>query len=254
MLELNLKGKTALVTGASGELGSVIAKTLADCGADLAVHAFSNRKKAEALAEDIRKMGRKCETVFGDVGSEQEVYAIRDVLSETLGMPSIVVACAVIQYDWKNILEQSAVDYESQFKSCVLQSVYLAKAFLPDMINKGWGRLIGINTECAMQCYPGQSAYASAKRGMDGIYRVLAKEAGRNGVTVNQVAPGWTISDRDRRENTERRVEYEKNVPRGQRGYDTDIAAAVAFLASDLAENITGVYLPVCGGNVMPGI
>lgn len=254
MLELNLEGKTALVTGASGELGRVIAKTLAGCGADIAVHAFSNRSKAEGVAEEIRGMGRKCEVVVGDVGKEEDVYAIRDVLSGTLGMPSIVVACAVVQYNWTSILEQDAADYESQFRSCVMQSVFLAKAFIPNMIEKGWGRLIGINTECAMQCSPSQSAYASAKRGMDGIYRVLAREVGRHGITVNQVAPGWTISERDRMEHTERRPEYEKNVPRGRRGYDTDIAAAVAFLASDLAENITGVYLPVCGGNVMPGI
>lgn len=254
MLKLDISGKVALVTGASGELGSVIAKTLAECGADIALHAFSNREKAEKLADSIRGLGVKCQVVLGDVGKETDVYAMRDQISAGLGMPSIVVACAWAPYEWTTILEQKAEDYEKEFRSCVLQSVFLAKAFIPDMMEKGWGRLVGINTECAMQCFPTQSAYAAAKRGMDGVYRVLTREVGGYGITVNQVAPGWTISEKDRREHTERRPEYEKNVPRGQRGYDTDIAAAVAFLVSDLAENITGVYLPVCGGNVMPGI
>lgn len=254
MLSLDLRGKIALVTGASGELGSVIAKTLADCGADMILHAYTNREKAEKLAAEIRGMGVKCEVVTGDVGSETDVYKMRDYISQTIGMPSIVVACAVVQYHWTTVLAQGAEDYESQFRSCVLQSVFLAKAFVPAMMEKGWGRMIGINTECAMQCFESQSAYASAKRGMDGVYRVLAREVGNYGITVNQVAPGWTISERDRREHTEVREDYEKGVPRGKRGADTEIAAAVAFLASGLADNITGVYLPVCGGNVMPGI
>lgn len=254
MLKLDLSGRVALVTGASGELGSVIARTLAECGADVAVHAFSNRKKAEDLAEVIRDMGVRSQVVLGDVGVEDDVYAIRDQIAEGLGMPSITVACAWSNFEWMTILEQKAEDYEKEFRCCVLQSVFLAKAFIPDMMEKGWGRFIGINTECSMQCFPTQSAYAAAKRGMDGIYRVLTREVGGHGITVNQVAPGWTIGEKDRRDHTERRPEYESKVPRGQRGYDTDIAAAVAFLASDLADNINGVYLPVCGGNVMPGI
>ena len=104
-----------------------------------------------------------------------------------------------------------------------------------------------------MQCFPGQSAYAAAKRGMDGVLRVLAKEAGPFGVTVNQVAPGWTISDRWRESPGDDR-EYAARVPLKRRGTDQEIANAVLFLASDLASYITGVYLPVCGGNEMPCI
>jgi 3-oxoacyl-[acyl-carrier protein] reductase len=122
------------------------------------------------------------------------------------------------------------------------------------MMKKGWGRIVAINTECAMQNFPTQSAYVSGKRGMDGVLRVLAREVGVHGITVNQVAPGWTISDRDRAAGTERQPEHEKKIPLGHRGEDVDIASAVAFLASDLARYITGVYLPVAGGNVMPTI
>ena len=89
---------------------------------------------------------------------------------------------------------------------------------------------------------------------MDGIMHVLAREVGVHNITVNQVAPGWTISDRDRKAGSERQEGYEKNVPLNRRGTDQEIANVVAFLASDLASYITGVFVPVCGGNVMPAI
>ena len=89
---------------------------------------------------------------------------------------------------------------------------------------------------------------------MDGLLRVLAREIGKHQITVNQVAPGWTISEQDRVNGTERRPEYEANVPLQRRGTDQEVANVVAFLASDLASFITGAYVPVCGGNVMPTI
>jgi len=84
--------------------------------------------------------------------------------------------------------------------------------------------------------------------------RILAKEVGAHGITVNQVAPGWTISDKDREAGSEAQPEYEKSVPLGRRGTDQEIANVVAFLASDLSSYVTGAYVPVCGGNVMPAI
>ena len=108
------------------------------------------------------------------------------------------------------------------------------------------------NTECAMQNFVGQSAYTAGKRGMDGVLRVLAKEVGTYGVTVNQVAPGWTISDKSPAAVADE--DYRSKVPLQRRGTAQEIANAVLFLASDLASYITGAYIPVCGGNVMPTI
>lgn len=145
-------------------------------------------------------------------------------------------------------------DYIDQFETCVLQSVMLFKAFVPDMKERRYGRIVGINTECSIQCFPGQSAYVAGKRGMDGLYRILAKEVGEYNITVNQVAPGWTISERDRENGTETNESYDRGVPMKRRGTDQEIASAVAFLTSDLASFITGVYLPVTGGHVMTAI
>ena len=253
-MKIDLTNKIAVVTGASGELGRVIARTLADCGADVAIHYRSGQAKAEALLKEIQAKGVRAITVQADITSAESIAQMKAAIISQLGQPAIIVNNAVIQYDWVHVLKQKPEDYESQFRSCVLQNVLMAQAFVPAMIERRWGRVIALNTECAMQNLPNQSAYVSGKRGMDGVLRVLAKEIGEHQVTVNQVAPGWMISDSARETGSERQPEYEKNVPLKRRGCDQDIANAVAFLASDLAAFITGAYIPVCGGNVMPAI
>ncbi|MFC4809692.1 SDR family NAD(P)-dependent oxidoreductase [Paenibacillus sp. GCM10023250] len=254
MIGIDLSGRTALVTGATGELGRVMVRTLAACGADVAIHYNTNEAKANELAAEVRAAGRRAAVVRADITKLDDILAMRDAVTAELGHVHIVVANAVVQYQWTSVLEQSEDDYRSQFESCVLQSVHLAKAFVPAMIERGAGRMIGINTECAMQNFETQSAYVAGKRGMDGVYRILAKEVGAHQITVNQVAPGWTISERDRTNGTERSESYDSRVPLKRRGTDQDIANTVAFLASDLAGFITGAYIPVCGGNVMPAI
>lgn len=243
-MKIDLTGKIAVVTGATGELGRVITRTLVECGARVAVHYHQAANKAKELPAVCM--------VQADVTKEADVWRMRDEIHRQLGVPDIIVNNAVIQYEWKQVLQQSPADYRSQFESCVLHNVLMAQAFVPGMIAKKWGRVIAINTECAMQSHPSQSAYVSGKRGMDGVLRVLAKEVGEHGITVNQVAPGWMVSET--RPEAGRPDWYKNGVPLKRYGHDEDVAHAVAFLASDLAGFITGVYLPVCGGNVMPSI
>ena len=254
MLQIDLSGKIAVVTGASGQLGRVMARTLAQCGADVAVHYHKNQPQAEEVAAQVRTFGVRALPVQAEVTDEASVRAMRDAIHRHLGTPDIIVNNAVAQYSWVSVLEQKPEDYEGQFRSCVLHNLFMAQAFVPAMIEKGAGRVIAISTECAMQNFPTQSAYVAGKRGMDGLLRVLAKEIGAHQITVNQVAPGWTVSDRDRAAGTEDNVGYSQSVPLKRRGTDQEIAHVVAFLASDLASYITGAYVPVCGGNVMPTI
>ena len=252
MIEIDLSDRVAVITGGSGALGRVMVRTLAQAGADIAICYHQNEEMAGRLLEGIHALGVRAMTVQADVTDADSILSMRDAVASKLGAANIIVNNAVIQYKWVSILDQPAEDYESQFRSCVLHNVYMTKAFVPAMTESGWGRVIGINTECAMQNFVGQSAYTAGKRGMDGVLRVLAKEVGGYGVTVNQVAPGWTISDRSAAGVSDEN--YRSKVPLQRRGTAQEIANAVLFLASDLASYITGAYIPVCGGNVMPAI
>lgn len=253
-MKIDLSNKLALITGASGELGRTMVRTLANCGADIVIHYHQNKTQAEHLKTEVEHMGQKAMIVQADITKEKDIIKMQQMVNDTLGAPQIIVNNAVIQYQWTNILEQPLEDYESQFQSCVLHNVLMIKAFVPDMIKQNYGRVIGINTECAIQSFPTQSAYVAGKRGMDGIYRVLAREVGKHNITANQVAPGWTKSEKDYNEETKEQQGYAQNVPLKRRGTDQEIANVVAFLASDLASFITGAYIPVSGGNVIPAI
>jgi 3-oxoacyl-[acyl-carrier protein] reductase len=135
-----------------------------------------------------------------------------------------------------------------------MHNVYMNKAFVPHMIEQQYGRIVVINTECSALSEAGCAAYVAGKRGLDGLVRCFAKEVGKHNITVNQVAPGWTISEKEREAGLLSYPEYEKTVPLGHRGTDIDIANMVCFLASDLAAFTTGAYIPVSGGRVMPAI
>jgi len=258
MLTLDLSGKLALVTGASGGLGRVMIRTLADCGADVVVHYAHNQAMAGQLVREVRAKGRQALAVQADITDPAAVQAMQARVAREARDPDIVVTNAVIQiFPWKPVLDEGLDSYESQFRSCVMQNVLMAKAFVPAMVRRGWGRVIGINTECTTQYAPGQSAYTSGKGGMDRLLRVLAKEVGPSGITVNQIAPGWMLTDRDRTAGPADPTEpkgYTEHVPLRRRGADQEIANLAAFLASDLAGFITGAFIPVNGGNTMVAI
>lgn len=253
-LKVDLSGHTALVTGGSGELGRAICRTLAVCGADVAIHYFHAAGNAEKVRNEIVALGRRSCVVQADVRKRESVERMRDVVAASLGHPDILVNNAVVQYSWKDVLQQDEADFRSQFESCVLHNVFMAQLFVPAMIAKQYGRIIGINTECAVQCDARQGAYAAGKRGMDGVLRVLAREVGPHQITVNQIAPGWVASELRSEDDGAAHAAYKARVPLRRRGGEQDVAHAVTFLASDLAGFITGAFIPVCGGNVMPAI
>lgn len=254
-MKIDLSGKVAVVTGGTGDLGRVICRTLAECGAAVAIHYNSNSAKADELVVEIEGRGGRAIAVQADVTKADSVLAMRDNVTRQLGDADIIVNGAVIQYDPKlPVLEQPVADFVGQFESCVIHNVLMAQAFIPAMAKKRWGRVIGINTECSMLYNDLHSAYVSGKRGMDGVLRVLAREVGPDQITVNQIAPGYMISDRERAIDQIVIPWYDEQIPLKRRGTDQDIANAVVFLASDLAAFITGAFLPVCGGHVMPGI
>ncbi len=260
-MKIDLTNKTAVVTGGAGELGRTMVRSLAECGANVGICYYSNKDFANELKDEIeKKYNIKAAAVKADVTNLESVMTLKSTINDSLGAVDIIVNNAVIQLDkWESVIDQPVEDYESQFRSSVMHNVNMAKTFAPDMKERKYGRIIGINTECTIQCFTTQSAYVSGKRGMDGVMRVLAKELAPFNITVNQIAPGWTISDAYRdHDGSEKNINQEKPyidyVPMGRRGTDQEIANAVCFLVSDLAGFITGAFLPVSGGNVMTSI
>ena len=254
-LTIDLTQKTALITGATGQLGRVMVRTFATCGANVAIHYMHNRKQAEALLDDVRRLGVDGCVVQADVGVETDVQRMKADIAQHLALPDIVVTNAVSQiFPWQSVLDEEIEDYHNQFKSCVMQNVLAARAFVPHMIENRWGRFIGINTEVSIQTLETQSAYAAGKKGMDGVLRVLSREVGPHAVTVNQVAPGWTLTHKSKNKILEAQQEYAQKLPMRRCGEAQEIANVVAFLASDLASYVNGTFIPVNGGNTFVGI
>ena len=131
MIPIDLSKKVAVITGGSGALGRVMARTLAQAGADIAICYYRDQETALRLRDEITARGVQAVIVQADVTDQDSINSMRDVVLEKLGAADIIVNNAVIQYTWTSVLEQSAEDYESQFQSCVLHNVYMAQAFVP---------------------------------------------------------------------------------------------------------------------------
>lgn len=254
-MKIDLSNKTALVTGGSGGIGRVIVKTLAECGANVIIHYHSDKANAEKLVKEVQDTYHvRAMMIQADITKEEEINRMKEQVEKEFGLPDLLIPNAVIQYPFEELLVEPISDFYSQFESCVMQMVYLSRAFIPHMKEQNYGRIVAINTECSYMAEPTFSAYVAAKRGLDGIVRVLAKEVGKYNITINEVAPGWTITDKERETGVNPAEDYVKTVPLARRGNDQDIANMVAFFLSDLASFTTGAYIPVSGGRVMPGI
>ena len=160
-MKIDLTNKTAVVTGATGELGRTMIRSLAKCGANVAICYNSKKEFAAELRNEIEKQYRvRAIAVFADVTNLVSIMAMKNEVFQRLGVTHIIVNNAVIKVnEWTSVLEQAPEDYESQFTSSVMHNVYMAKAFVPDMITQKYGRVIGLNTECSMQNFITQSAY-----------------------------------------------------------------------------------------------
>jgi 3-oxoacyl-[acyl-carrier protein] reductase len=254
-ISLDCHGKVALVTGASGKLGQVIALHLARAGAKVALHGFSRLEVLKDISENLSKEGHTSCLVTGAVDDPRAIAEMKSMIEKELGTVDILVLNAVSQiFPWQPVLKEGAERLLDQFHSCALQALHFTQAFVPQMVENNWGRVIGINTECSMQLHPTQGAYATAKRAMDGLLRVLANEIGKDEVTVNQIAPGW-IDCEETPDMSEGSKSYiARNSKMGRRASPEDVANCVTFLATELARSITGAFIPVSCGSVTPRI
>jgi len=241
---MDLSGKVAIVTGSARGIGREIALRLAEAGANIVI---SDIADAEPVAEEVKKMGRQSLAVMTDVTSASDVAGLVEKAIEKFGRIDILVNNAGIARD-QLLMRMSDEDWEAVL-NVNLKSVFLCtRAVLRHMVKQRWGRIISISSIVGIVGNPGQANYASAKAGIIGFTKTIAREVGSRGITVNAIAPGFIVSRMTEQLSEEQKGEMLKRIPLGSLGTPRDVAEAVAFLASEEARYITAQVLGVDGG------
>lgn len=244
-----LEGRRALVTGASKGLGKVIALTLAQAGADVAI-ASRTLAECEAAAKDIHQQtGRKTHAIAADVSRSGEVAGLMAAAQGALGPLDILVNNAGINVR-AQAHEMSERDWDAIIDINLKAPFLCAREVLPGMCQRGWGRIINLGSIMSVVSLPGRSPYASAKAGVLGLTRTLALECAAKGVTVNAVCPGPFATEMNKPLLSDpiKYNEFVSRIPMGRWGELHELMGAALFLASDASSFVTGTALYVDGG------
>lgn len=241
-------GRTALVTGSGRNIGRGIALHLAAEGFNVVVNGARDRDACEAVADGVRAHGVEALVAMADIGDADAVRGLADAALDRFGGVDVLVANAAIrpdgafltvsEADWHRVMD---VNFHSVF--------HLARACLPGMIERGWGRIVTFTGMNAQQGYAGKAAVSASKHALWGLTKSLSKEFGRQGVTCNIISPG-TIRERGADPATPRLKPLADVIPAGRLGTPDDIAAIVDLLMSDAGGFINGQMLQVNGGAV----
>lgn len=240
--------RTALITGSGKNIGRAIALTLAAKGHNVVLNGSSDKAACEAVAEEAGKHGVETFIAMGDVGVAGDCNRIAGEALDKFGTVDVLVNNAAIrpmspfldmpEEEWNRVI---AVDFSA--------AVWLARACLPGMIDKGWGRIINLAGMNAIQGYNGRSHVSVAKHAAWGLTKSLAKEFGARGISTNIVSPGPIAGEHADDPEMAAHIEAQKaKIPLGRLGLNEEIAAAVSLLASDEGAFINGQLIQVNGG------
>lgn len=236
--------RRALVTGGSGAIGAAICSALARTGIHVLIHAHRNVERANALAATIRSDGGSADVVLFDITDDQQVEdAIATMLQD--GAIQILVNNAGIHSD-SIMAGMSSAKWNQVINTNLNGFFRVTQPLLLPMVRTRWGRVISISSVAGITGNKGQANYAAAKSGLHGASKSLALEVASRGITVNVVAPG--IIDSEMSEGLFTAEKIKELVPAGRSGRPEDIAALVAFLASEASGYITGQVISVNGG------
>ena len=247
----DLTGKKALVTGASGGIGGVVARTLHEAGAQVTISG-RRHEALNALAAELGRnsSGRGAYTLAADLDDSAGVAALAaaaeaamggiDILVNNAGLSRDNLAVRMRDEDWQIVLD---VNLTAAFR--------LTRACLKGMMKQRWGRIIAITSIVGATGNPGQVNYAASKAGMTGMIKSLAQEVASRGITANCIAPGFIETAMTDVLSDGRKEKLLAAIPSGRLGAPEDVAAAALYLASDEAAYVTGQTLHVNGGMAM---
>ncbi len=244
-----LEKKTALVTGAGKGIGRAIALALAKMGVLVIVNYRGSKEQAEETVQKIREMGQEAEAYPCDVSDFQAVETMMKIIVSKYGRLDILVNNAGITKDGL-ILKMSEEDFDKVVDTNLKGTFHTIRHASRQMIRQRSGRIINISSVSGVMGNPGQANYAAAKAGIIGLTKTMAKELGSRGITVNAIAPGFIETDMTAVLSESVQQNIQAQIPLGHFGKPEDVAAAVAFLASEEAGYITGQVLCVDGGMV----
>lgn len=245
-----LKGKVALVTGASRGIGKAIAISLAKNGANVVVNYSGNEAAAQKVVEEITSLGVKAIAYKANVSSSEEVTQLLKDTVEEFGSIDILVNNAGITRDGL-LLRMKDADWDDVIDTNLKGVFNCIKAAAKYMTRQRNGRIINISSVVGQIGNPGQMNYVAAKAGVLGLTKTAAKELASRNITVNAIAPGFIETDMTNELNEQVRTQMLSNIPLQSFGQPEDIANAVVFLAADASRYITGQTINVDGGLVM---
>lgn len=243
---MNLQGKKALITGASGGIGGAIAGALHAAGAVVAI----SGTRQEALEALNAELGGSAKILTCNLTDGQAVDGLPVRAEEALGGLDILVCNAGVTKDTL-AMRMKDEDWQSVIDINLTATFRLNRAVLKNMMKQRSGRIINIASVVAVMGNPGQANYCASKAGMIGMSKSLAAEVSSRGITVNCVAPGFIKTAMTDKLTQEQAARITANIPAQRFGMPQDVAAGVVFLASDAASYITGQTLHINGGLLM---
>lgn len=247
---MRLKGRVAVVTGASRGIGRAIALAVAEEGADVAINYHRNEALAKEVAQAIERIGRTTETFQADVSDAEQVERMRDAVLRRFERVDILVNNAGTNHD-KSFSRMDEATWRTVIDVNLNGVFNCTKAFLEGMVTGGYGRMINISSIVGQMGNFGQANYAAAKAGLLGLTKTLAREVAGKGITVNAVAPGFIETEMVTSVPEDVRERIRVQIPLRRFGKPEEVAKAVVFLASEDTGYITGHVLNVNGGMYM---
>lgn len=241
-----LKGKKALITGASGGIGGEIARTLHKAGADIAISG-TRLESLNSLAEEI---GSNVQIFKCNLNDPVAIDDLLKTASEKMGGIDILINNAGITRD-NLFMRMSDEEWLDVLNVNLTATMKLCKGMIRGMMKNRWGRIINISSVVGTTGNPGQANYAASKAGMVGMSKSLAFEVASRGITVNIIAPGFIETAMTDKLNDDQKSNIMEQIPAGRMGMATEIASAALYLASNEASYVTGATLHVNGGMVM---